>query len=89
MTAAPDKDSTSLLLTSANAMLAALTGAIDDLNRAVLILRQESRTASERFRTPEDLQCIASQISDRVRSCGASHETTLALCASIARARQP
>ena len=46
--AAPD------LLTASSAAIGALAGAIDDLQRAGLILRQMASGASERIRGPED-----------------------------------
>ena len=73
-------DSSPVLLTAANAGLGALAGAIDDLQRAALILRQESPPADQRFRTPADLRRITDQFSARARSCQATHETMLAAC---------
>ena len=68
------------VLTAINAGLGALAGAIDDLQRAALILRQESRPADQRFRTPADLRRIAGQFSERARSCQVAQETILAAC---------
>ena len=79
----PTTESHQALLPSLNKGLGALAGAVDDLHRAALILRQESRTAAERFRTPDDLRRIADQFSDRARSCKAAHETILAICQDI------
>lgn len=61
-----------------NTGFGALAGAIDDLHRAALILRQESRLAPQRFRTPEDLRRIADQFSERARFCQAAQDTILA-----------
>ena len=77
-------DSSPVLLTAANAGLGALAGAIDDLQRAALILRQESPPADQRFRTPADLRRITDQFSARARSCQATHETMLAACREAA-----
>lgn len=71
-------NSNSSLLTAMNAGLGALAGAIDDLQRAALILRQESRPAEQRFRTPADLRRIADQFAERARSCRAAQEAILA-----------
>jgi hypothetical protein len=77
------------LLPNLSTGLGALAGAIDDLHRAALILRQESRTAAERFRTPRDLRRIADQFSDRAHSCQAAHEALLAICREIAGTKSP
>ena len=71
-------------LTAMNAGLGALAGAVDDLHRAALILRQESRPTGQRFRAPEDLRRIADQFSDRARSCQTAHETVLTACRQVA-----
>lgn len=85
----PTAESNQALLPSLSTGLGALAGAIDDLHRAALILRQESRTVAERFRTPHDLRRIADQFSDRARSCKAAHDTILAICQDIAGAKSP
>ena len=85
----PTAESNQALLSSLSTALGALAGAIDDLHRAALILRQESRTAAERFRTPHDLRRIADQFSDRAHSCQAAHETILAMCQEIASTKSP
>ncbi len=66
------------LLAAASAASGALAGAIDDLHRAALILRQESRPTSQRFRTPDDLRRVADQFSDRARACQAAQDALLA-----------
>jgi hypothetical protein len=68
--------------------LAALAGAVDDLHRAALVLRQESRPTEHRFRTPDDLRRIADQFSERARSCLHAQEALLAACREVA-ARDP
>ena len=74
------------LLAAASAAPCALAGAIDDLHRAALILRQESRPASQRFRTPDDLRRIADQFSERARTCQAVQDAILAAYREAARA---
>jgi hypothetical protein len=72
------------LRAAVNAGLGALAGAIDDVQRAALILRQESRPSAQRFRTPDDLRRIAAQFSERTRSCQAAQEPILAVAREIA-----
>jgi hypothetical protein len=79
----PAPESNQALQPSLSKGLGALAGAVDDLHRAALILRQESRAAAERFRTPDDLRRIADQFTDRARSCKAAHEAILAICQGI------
>jgi hypothetical protein len=50
--------------------LNALARAADDLARAALILRQESRPPGQRFRSPDDLCRIAGQFSNTAQICG-------------------
>ena len=85
----PTAESNQALLPSLSTGLGALAGAIDDLRRAALILRQESRSVGQRFRSPEDLRRIADQFSDRAGSCQAAHETLLAIGQKIAAAKAP
>ncbi len=85
----PTPELNQALLSSLSTGLGALAGAVDDLHRAALILRQESRTAAERFRTPHDLPRIADQFSDRARSCKAAHESLLASCQENVSAKAP
>jgi hypothetical protein len=85
----PTAESNQSLLPSLSTGLGALAGAVDDLHRAALILRQESRAAAERFRTPHDLRRIADQFSDRARSCKAARETILAICQEIVSTKAP
>jgi hypothetical protein len=72
--AAPD------LLTASSAAIGALAGAIDDLHRAGLILRQLASGASQQIRGPEDYCRIAGQFSDRARLCRAAEDALLAAC---------
>ena len=72
--AAPD------LLTASSAVIGALAGAIDDLNRACLILRQMASGASQQIRGPEDYRRIAGRFSDRARACKAAEDALLAAC---------
>jgi len=65
------------LAAAMNKSFGALAGAIDDLHRAALILRQESRTPEQRFRTAEDLRRIADQFSERARTCQAAQNAML------------
>ncbi len=58
--------------------IGALAGAVDDQNRAALILRQESRPADQRFRSPYHLRRIAEQFSDRARRCHAALDALVA-----------
>jgi hypothetical protein len=85
----PTAESNHALLPSLSTGLGPLAAAIDDLHRAALILRQESRTTAARFRTPHDLRQIADQFSARARSCQAAHETILATCQEIASTKSP
>jgi hypothetical protein len=85
----PTPELNQALLPRLSAGLCALSGAVDDLHRAGLILRQESRAAAERFRSPDDLRRIADQFSDRARSCQAAHETLLAICGEIVSTKTP
>lgn len=66
-----------------NTSFGALAGAIDDLHRAALILRQESRAREQRFRTAEDLRRIADQFSERARTCQAAQDAMLAELAQV------
>lgn len=77
------------LIAAANAAPGALAGAIDDLHRAALILRQESRPAAQRFRTPDDLRRIANQFSERTRTCQAVQDALLAAGRQAAPASPP
>jgi hypothetical protein len=74
---------------AASAASGALAGAIDDLQRAALILRQESRPASQRFRTADDLRRIADQLSERARACLAVQDALLAAGREASGARAP
>ena len=65
------------LAAAVNTSFGALAGAIDDLHRAALILRQESRAPEQRFRKPEDLRRIADQFSERARTCQAAQNAML------------
>ncbi len=89
MTTPTDSDDTAKLLASASAILGALAVAIDDLNRAGLILRQEARPPGDRFRTPEDMRRIADQFSDRARNSRTSYEAAINLCRDIASPLHP
>ncbi len=77
------------LIAAASAAPGALAGAIDDLHRAALILRQESRPAAQRFRTPDDLRRIADQFSERARTCLAVQDALLVACREAAEASPP
>lgn len=68
------------LIAAMNTGLGALGDAVDDLHRAALILRQESRPAAQRFRTPDDLRRIADQFSERARACQTAQKAILAAC---------
>ena len=68
----------SRLREAADSAIGALAGAVDDLHRAALILRQESRPADQRFRTPDDLRRIAGQFSDRARLCRSALDVLVA-----------
>ncbi len=70
--AAPD------LLAASSAAIGALAGAIDDLHRAGLVLRQMASGISQRIRGPEDYRRIAGQFSDRVEACKAAEDALLA-----------
>jgi hypothetical protein len=72
--AAPD------LLTASSAAIGALAGAIDDLQRAGLILRQMASGASERIRGPEDYRRIAGQFSERAKTCQAAQDALVTAC---------
>ena len=85
----PTAESNHVLLPCLSTGLGALTGAIYDLHRAALILRQESRTTAARFRTPHDLRRVADQFAARARSCQAAHESILAICQDIASTKSP
>lgn len=89
MTTPTDSDSTAKLLAATSAILGALSGAVDDLNRAALVLRQEARPSGERFRTPEDMRRIAEQFSDRARNSRASYEAAISVCRAIVATRHP
>lgn len=65
------------LAAAMNTSFGALAGAIDDLHRAALILRQESRAPKQRFRKPQDLRRIADQFSERARSCQTAQNAML------------
>ena len=71
--AAPAPD----LLAASGAVIGALAGAIDDLHRAGLILRQMASGASDQMRGPEDYRRIASQFSDRALACQAAQDALL------------
>jgi hypothetical protein len=85
----PDTEIAMSTTGSASAASGALAGAIDDLHRAALILRQESRPAAQRFRTPDDLRRIADQFSERARACQAVQDALLAAGREAAGARAP
>ena len=70
---------------ASNAALGALAGAVDDLHRAALILRQMASGTSQRIRGPADYRRLAGQFSDRARACQAAEEALVAAC----RATQP
>lgn len=72
--AAPD------LLAASSATIGALAGAIDDLHRAGLVLRQMASGISQRIRGPEDYRRIAGQFSDRAEACKAAEDAPLAAC---------
>jgi len=72
--AAPD------LLAASSAAIGALAGAIDDLHRAGLVLRQMASGTSQQIRGPEDYRRIAGQFSDRARACKAAEDALLAAC---------
>ena len=72
--AAPD------LLAASSAAIGALAGAIDDLHRAGLVLRQMASGISQRIRGPEDYRRIAGQFSDRAEACKAAEDALLAAC---------
>ena len=74
--AAPD------LLAASSAAIGALAGAIDDLHRAGLVLRQMASGISQRIRGPEDYRRIAGQFSDRAEACKAAEDAPLAACRS-------
>jgi len=74
--AAPASD----LLAASSAASAALAGAIDDLHRAGLMLRQMASGASQQMRGPEDYRRIAGQFSDRALACQAAENALLAAC---------
>ena len=77
------------LIAAASMAPGALAGAIDDLHRAALILRQESRPAAQRYRTPDDLRRIADQFSKRARTWQAVQGALLAACREAAPASPP
>ena len=77
------------LVAARNTSFGALAGAIDDLHRAALILRQESRAPEQRFRTPEDLRRIADQFSERARSCQTAQNAMLAALGQAPAASPP
>jgi hypothetical protein len=60
------------------AAIGALAGAVDDLHRAGLILRQMASGTSQQIRGPEDYRRIAGQFSDRARACKAAEDALLA-----------
>ena len=72
--AAPD------LLAASSAAIGALAGAIDDLHRAGLILRQMASGASQQMRGPEDYRRIAGQFSDRALACQAAQDALVTAC---------
>jgi hypothetical protein len=74
--AAPAPD----LLAASGAAIGALAGAIDDLHRAGLILRQMASGASDQMRGPEDYRRIASQFSDRALACQAAEDALMTAC---------
>jgi hypothetical protein len=71
--AAPAPD----LLAASGAAIGALAGAIDDLHRAGLILRQMASGASQKMRGAEDYRRIAGQFSDRALACQAAQDALL------------
>ena len=73
------------LLAASGTAIGALAGAIDDLYRAGLILRQMASGTSQRIRGPEDYRRIAGQFSDRAQACRAAEDALAAAC----RAAQP
>ena len=79
--AAPD------LLTASSAAIGALAGAIDDLHRAGLILRQMASGASQQIRGPEDYCRIAGQFSDRARLCRAAEDALVTACRLVQASR--
>lgn len=81
MTAANFEASTaSDLLTASTRAMAALSGAVDDLHRAALILRQLASGTSQRLRGPEDYRRIAGQLAERAMACKAAEEALVAAC---------
>ena len=68
------------LLATSNAAIGALAGAIDDLHRAGLILRQMASGASQRIRGPEDYRRIAGQFSERAQACKAAQDALVTAC---------
>jgi hypothetical protein len=80
--APPEAVPASDLLAASNTALGALAGAIDDLHRAALVLRQMASGASQRMRGPEDYRRIACQFSERAQACKAAEDVLLAACRS-------
>lgn len=76
----PEAVAAPYLHAASSAALGALAGAIDDLHRAGLILRQMASGISQRIRGPEDYRRIAGQFSDRARACKAAEDALLAAC---------
>ena len=74
MTDTPPEAAASDLPAASSAALGALAGAVDDLQRAALILRQMASAVSRRIRGPDDYRRIASQFSDRAQACKAAEE---------------
>ena len=72
--AAPD------LLAASSTAIGALAGAVDDLHRAGLILRQMASGTLQGMRGPEDYRRIAGQFSDRARACKAAEDALVAAC---------
>jgi hypothetical protein len=66
------------LLATSGTAIGALAGAIDDLHRAGLILRQMASGTSQRILGPEDYRRIAGQFSDRAQACKAAEDALLA-----------
>ena len=62
-------DGQEVLLPTMWQALIALARAADDLARAALIVRQESRPPGHRFRSPDDLRRIAGQLSNTAQIC--------------------
>lgn len=89
-------DNVTTQLTAAESLMPALQQALnalacaaDDLARAAHVLRQESRPASQRFRSPDDLRRIAGQFADTARRCRTAQDAVFDAGSQFAASRAP